>query len=118
MKKLMILTISLFMASALMAANTGIWRSSHTATADTTKNLCGQTSGRAMLHGVCVNDVPGASGTVTLYDSRAAASGAIAVIRSTAAYTSGCQFFDVAVSSGLSYTNSTTNDITILYNCQ
>jgi hypothetical protein len=106
-----------------------IWTSSHTATADTTKPLCisstyivgtstNTSGGRGILHGVCVNDSGPAAGTVAIYNSSSTAVNPVAIIRSTSAVTSGCAFYDVQMSSGIVYTNSTAgNDVTILYEC-
>jgi len=115
-----------FMAWAFSYAVQPVWLSSHTATADTTQILCPSRTfvlgtstitegGHAILHGVCVNDAN--SGTISIYNSSSTAVNAVAVIRSTTAATSGCQFFDVQMSSGLVYTTSQPNDVTFLYGC-
>lgn len=111
MKKVWLVPAILFMASALYAAS--VWKSSTTASADTTKRLC--TGNKAILHGVCVNDGP--SGLVTVYDSSATATSPIAVIRSSSAVTAGCLFYDVQTSSGLTYTTSAAGNVTFLYGC-
>jgi hypothetical protein len=107
------------------AAMGNIWTSSHTATADTTLNLCKgntyliQTStytegNRAILHGICINN--GALGnTFTVYNSSGSANNPIALVSTSTPMP--CSFYDVSTSSGLTYTNSSTADVTILYNC-
>lgn len=93
-----------------------VWSSSHTATADSLKSLCGSNNKRrGVLHSVCVNDGPG--GTVTLFDSVLSNTTTFAVIRTTSAVTAGCLLFDVVTSSGITYTTSAPNDITFSYSC-
>lgn len=116
MKKFIFLTMGLmFISGVSHATSPFVWRSSTTATADTTKSLCAE--GHPYLHGVRVTKAD--SGTVTIYNSRNAASSALAVIQSTAALVSGGVDFDVLMSSGITYTNSTAGtNLTILYQCQ
>ena len=127
MKNFFLSTLLALVATTVFAFQP-VWRASHTATADSTKILCqgntyvinGSTvtnGNLGILHGVCVNDPSAATGTITVYDSSSTATNAFAVIRATAAATMGCMFYDVQVSSGLVYSNSTTNDITLLYQC-
>lgn len=115
MKKLFLAALFLGLSSVLYATP-NVWVSSHTATADTTKVLCpnypNATDGRGIIHGLCVNT--GTAGTYTLYNSSAAAVNTIAAI-STAS--TGCLYYDIAVSSGITYTNSATADVTLLYGC-
>lgn len=117
MKKIVLLLalISLFQASCF-AIRADVWISSNTATADTTKALCNNTFPsswpHAILHGICVNT--GSAGTFTLYNSSASAIQPIAAIDTTA---KGCQNYDVQLSSGLTYTNSATANVTVLYQC-
>ena len=131
MKKILAIIASFLMfSSQCFALDTDVWLSSNTATADTTKNLCPgipysvasssyttntYTSGNhGIVHGVCINT--GAAGTLTVYNSSATATSPIAAMNTAAA--APCSFFDVAVSSGLTYTNSATANVTILYQCQ
>lgn len=125
MKKLIIALASFFMLSTVsFALQTDVWISSNTATADTTKNICAGipyvvngstfTSGsRGVFHGVCINNPT--AGTLTVYNSSATATSPIAAINTSSAAV--CSFFDVATSSGLTYTNSATANITLLYQC-
>lgn len=117
MRTLFLLGALLFVATASHANSAdATWVSSNTATADTAKTLCGQTR-KALFHGICVNDV-GGSGLITLSNSRVGTASPFAVIRSSYIVTSGCQFFDVQLSSGLTYTTSVANDnVTFLFNC-
>lgn len=109
------------------AVDADVWLSSHTATADTTKNLCVATNylvgtstlttgGRGVFHGACVNSGVAAS-SLTVYNSSGTATAAvpIAVIQTSTAMP--CSLYDVGVSSGLTYTTSGTADVTILYQC-
>lgn len=117
--KSLLLALSLCFISAASYANSGdaTWKSSNTATVDTLKSLCGFGPAKALFHGVCVNDL-GGSGLISVFNSRGVASLPVALIRSSAAVTSGCQFFDVQLSSGLTYSTSVANDnITFMYNC-
>lgn len=118
MKKIAAIVISiLWMSSFGFAISDAIWYSSHTATADTTKAICNQTFGssqpHAVLHGVCVNTGASTS-SFSVFNSSASSANPVAVIDST---TKGCQLFDIYLSSGLSYTNSSTADVTIAYSC-
>jgi len=118
MKRTLIAFIILVMASIMALAVEDVWLSSHTATADTTKNLCLPTiSGqlpRSILHGVCINT--GVAGTLTIYASSGSAINPIAAVNTST--TMPCSLYDVASSSiGLTYTNSATADVTILYQC-
>lgn len=114
-KQILAVSVLLFMAGFANAIGS-VWTSSHTATADTTKSLCGTNKKtRGLLHTVCVND--GAGGTITVYDSVITAANIVAVIRSTGAVNAGCLLYDVAMSSGIAYTTSSANDVTFSYSC-
>lgn len=116
-----------FMAHVFsMAVDNNVWLSSNTATADTTKNLCtavnylvGTTTitvgGHGVFHGVCVNDA-GSTGTISVFNSSGTSTSPIAVIRATSTV-SACKYYDVQISSGLTYTTSAPNDTTFLYQC-
>lgn len=105
--------------------DTDVWLSSNTATADQLKNLCPGinyvigtstfTSGNhGVFHGLCVGTgVAGSS--VTVYNSSATAQNVVAIIATSTPTV--CSLFDVAVSSGLTYTNGAAADIQILYQC-
>lgn len=111
MKKILVAATALFFASIAYAVP-GVWVSSNTATADTNKNLCGNS--KALFHGVCVNQENG--GTVSIFDARGNAVNPIAVIVSSSAV-GNCLFYDVKVSSGLTYAKTTTTNATFLYQC-
>lgn len=124
MKKFIAILISFFMFSGPAFCFEPTWISSNTATADTTKNLCpGQTyligtstvteGNHGIFHGACVNT--GVTGTLTVYNSSATATVPIAAILTSTSMP--CSLYDVAVSSGLTYTNSATGNVTILYTC-
>lgn len=115
-------TLIFAVASGVLAVES-IWYSSTTATADTTRVLCPKqpnvtARGHGIYHGVCVS-VPtnGLSGMVGVYNSSASA---VNIISSTT--TGGyafptCSYYDVAFSSGLTYTNTSTATVTLMYGC-
>ena len=112
MKKILSIVAALSIPVIAMAAP-AVWRSSNTATADSTKQLCTQgTPRRGLFHGACVNT--GAAGTLTVYNSSSTAANPVAAINTAAAI---CLYYDVALSSGLVYTNSATANVTLLYDC-
>lgn len=113
MKRFLISLLVLLSVSTVYAVD--VWRSSTTATADTTKSLCNTArplSGRGMVHNVCVNT--GAAGTFTVYNSSAAAVNPLAAIDTTA---KGCTEYDVMLTSGVTYSNSATANVTLTYAC-
>lgn len=97
-----------------------IWKSSFTATADTTKEIPCSTSlpnAGCRFHGVIVSSA-GVNSTLTVYNSSATANNIIAIIDTNGSTMKNQDFiFDVFVSSGLTYTNagSTPANIVILY---
>lgn len=105
-----------FMVWVFSYASGPVWSSSNTATADTTQALCTKTFlsswPHGIVHGLCVNT--GAAGTYTIFNSSAAAIQPLAAIDTTA---KGCQYYDVQMSSGVTYTNSATANVTLLYSC-
>ena len=105
-----------FCGACITYALPSVYLSSNTATADTTQALCTQTSPGSQPHGivhtVCINT--GTAGTLTLYNANGSGVNRAAAI-STANV--GCQIFDVALSSGITYTNSATANVTISYQC-
>ena len=116
--------VMMFYGVRSYAVDMDTWTSSNTATADTLKNLCpggyevvnGSTvtfGNRGVIHGVCINTA--VAGTLTLYNSSATATSAIAAINTNSAIP--CYYYDVAVTSGVTYTNSATANTTILYQC-
>ena len=125
MKKVLAVVALLSVSTLLFAAGGNIWRSSNTAVADTTLNLCKgitqlvgtstiTTGNHGIFHGACVNR--GLSGgTLAIYNSSASATSPIATISVSTPMP--CSVYDVGISSGLTYTNSGTADITILYQC-
>lgn len=90
-----------------------VWRSSYTATADTTQNLC--MNRRGILHGVIVSS-GSASSNMAVYASSGTAFQPIAEINTTA---QGSYFYDVIASTrtGLTYSTVGTAKVTILYDC-
>lgn len=119
MKRLLIFLILATASWPLEATDT--WVSSFTATADTTKNVCGADRGivtnkRGFFHGVCVSSAS-VGGVYTVYNSSASAINPLAVIDTT---TKGCYYYDVVASTqakGLTYSNSSTANVTLLFNC-
>lgn len=98
-------------------ATPSVWLSSNTATADTTQVLCPNTANvntkRAILHAVCVNT--GAAGTLTVYNSSATAVNPLLAMNTAAVVA--CATYDISTSSGLTYTNSATANVTLTYMC-
>lgn len=117
MKKLGIVAISILgLASWSLAVSGSVWLSSNTATVDTNKALCqtvfASSWPRGVVHNVCVNT--GTAGTYTVYNSSGSGVNKMAAIDTAA---KGCQIYDVVMSSGITYTNSATADVTISYSC-
>lgn len=117
MRKLFLAILIAGISGSYVFADIGsIWISSNTATADTTQNLCkpkqGNTTARGLFHGARINT--GGAGTLTVYASSASATSPIAAIN-TAAVAS--LDYDVIVSSGLTYSQTGTANITLLYQC-
>lgn len=117
--KRFLLAVSIMALSCPVFAISNVFLSSNTATADTTKSLCASTvpgmfasTNHAVVHNACVNT--GTAGTLTLYNSNGTAIQPFAAIDTAA---KGCQNFDVILSSGITYTNSATANITITYQC-
>lgn len=115
MNRLLVLLSALFLTSVGYAYD--VWIATNTATADTTKALCLSNSlhgrRRAVVHSVSVNT--GAAGTFTIYNSSAAASNPVAAIDTTA---KSYHEFNVQLSTGITYTNSATANVTMMYICQ
>lgn len=111
MKRILLAGVLIFSTVSAYAVGS-VWTSSNTATADTGKGLCVAGSPRALLHTACVNT--GSAGTLTLYNAKASAANPVAAINTAAAL---CLTYDVALSSGLSYTNSATANVTMTYSC-
>lgn len=114
MKRFILAGILFLIPGICHATSTQIWRSSHTASADTAQKLCNQqnTSRHGILGSVCVNT--GAAGSLTIYNSSSTAANIVAVIDTTA---KGCNRYEVYTSSGLVYTNSATADVTMMFDC-
>lgn len=118
MKKILIFLGLTFVTVPLFAVMGDIWKSSYTATGDTTKSLCSDSSvgkRRGMLHSVCVDD-GGPGSTISIYNAYSTAVNPVAVIFSTAA-AGNCMTFDVDMSSGIVYTKSSGANVTFTYNC-
>lgn len=123
--KFLAIFASLLMFSATAFAFEDTWLSSNTATADTTKLLCSgssylvgtstiTTGNKGIIHGLCIgNGVPGE--IVTVYNSSASATNPIFAV--SASTMTPCSIYDVAVSSGLTYSKTSTANVTFLYQC-
>lgn len=113
MKKLLAVLMVMFSVAWVHASPT-IYKSSNTATVDTAQALCpnGKASRHGMVHSVCVNT--GAAGTLTLWNAFGTGANPIAAVNTANAI---CLTYDVTTSSGLSYTNSATANVTIAYDC-
>lgn len=124
MKKIMILAGLFLFSSTFAFAITNVWTSSHTLTAETTKNLCMQTGngvtiGQAIFHGVCVSSATASAGAnIIIYASSGTAVNPIANIDQV---NRGCYYYDVYSSTspgGLTYTTSQPGaSTTIMYEC-
>lgn len=103
-------------SSSSGAAANNVWLSSNTVTADTAQALCTQPNmtRRGIFHGACVNR-GAVNSTVAIYNSSATAVVPIATIQTSTAMP--CSIYDVLASSGITYTTSSTADVTILYTC-
>lgn len=118
MKRLLIAATILFVATGAFADD--VWTSSNTATADVTKRLCPQAQnttkmGHGVFHGACVNyGVSLLTGTLQVFNSSAAAVNPIALVD---AGLKGCSYYDIAFSSGFSYTSVSTANVTMMYSC-
>ena len=116
MKKVLLAALTIFgVCGAAGAAGHTVWKSSQTATADTTKNLC--MNKRGMLHSVCISSASTAGGgNVTIFASSATTANQMTTINSS---TLGCYTFDViaATNTGISYSTVGTAVTTILYDC-
>jgi hypothetical protein len=121
MKKIFIVGLTILMMTGVSQAAPQIWFSSHTETADTTQNLCKGTSysggfygNHGNFHAVCIDSATVAASTFIVYNSSGAASNMLVDMDATKA---GCNYYDIAISSGLTYSNSSTAHVTILYQC-
>jgi hypothetical protein len=114
MKKLLFSLLALVGLSAFSHADIqGVYKSSFTQT-DESLALVAPTTGTPLsLHGIIVSSASAAGGLLTVYDSSRTATSPIARIGLT---TVGAYYFDVKISSGLTYTTATnTQGVTILY---
>lgn len=113
MKKILVVS-ALLLAGNLWAID--VFVASNTVTADTAQRLCPKNyttrQGHGVLDSVCVNT--GAAGTFTVYNASGAAVNPIAAIDTAA---KGCMNYDVGFSSGLTYSNSATANVTVSYTC-
>lgn len=124
MKNKLAFSLTLLFLASLSFAFPGVWTSSHTFTAETTKNLCGtqgttNVTQQAILHGICVSTATAtAGGLVTVYASSGTAVNPIAIVNTMA---TGCYFYDVYSSTtpgGLSYTTTAPGaSVTFSYAC-
>lgn len=114
-RRLVVSIFVLSMAGAAHAFTPVVWKSSFTPSAVTTKNLCVNQNG--FLHSVCVSSPTAAPSLVSVYNSSGSAVNPIAIIDGTKY---GCFEYDVLASTankGLTYSNSSTANITIMYQC-
>lgn len=106
----------IFSVSTVSWCITNIFISTNTATHDILQVLCSQYAPglnvNGIVHTICVNT--GVSGTFTLYNSSASVVNPVAAINTS---TVGCQIYDVVLSSGITYTNSATANVTVSYQC-
>lgn len=98
------------------AINTEIWQSSHTLTADTTKNLC--VNQRGLLHSVCISSATAtANSDILIYASSATTANLMANINTV---NTGCFTYNVTASTPTGLTYSTVGagaDIQIMFQC-
>lgn len=125
MIKRLILAVALICVSVptvVLAWDT--WRSSYTATIDTTKNLCGTDAGlvgptrRGFLHSVCISSSAFQTDTITIYNSSGTAINPLTTIDGTAY--EGCFNYDVVASTinkGLTYSKTGGAIVQIQYDC-
>jgi hypothetical protein len=116
----------LFLAAAFIgclsmrasAFQSTVWLSSNTAVAvSTSTSLCqAEPSGsfRGVLHGVCINTA--AAGSVQVFNSSGTAANTITGVLNTGTQEP-CNYYDVAIDSGIAVNKVGTADITILYQC-
>ena len=119
MKKIFVAFLLMLMPVSAFAAFGNVWRSSYTITADTAKSLCSDVNTgkrKGVLHSVFVGT--SAAGTISIYNSYNTAANQVSLICSTCAVISGPILFDVDMSSGIVYTNSTAGTgVTFTYQC-
>lgn len=119
MKKILVGVLLMLVPVSVMAGPWNVWRASFTATADTAKSLCSDVNvgkRKGVLHNIIVGSAQ--AGTITIYNSYNTAANPFAVICATCAMISGAVPFDVDMSSGIVYTNSTAGTLlTITYQC-
>lgn len=111
MRKFFVLSI-LCLAVPAMARD--IYRSSTTATADTTQVLCGS-GRRGYLYSVCVSSAVSGTGT-TIYNSSFTTSG-VANTGFISNGTVGCVAYQTVYPKGLLYTKTGVANINIAYDC-
>jgi hypothetical protein len=126
MKKLIFTLAFIFgMGIKAWAVADNVWLSSNTAVNNSTTTLCGTINYlvgtstytqvlHGVLHGVCINTA--AAGNIQIFNSSATAVNSVTGVLSTATQEP-CNFYDVAMSSGITYNKNGTADISILYSC-
>lgn len=116
MKRLLIAATILLSSTMAFASGADLWISSNTATADTNKVLCPKYPTAKQSHGalgsVCINFTT--PGTYSVYNASGSAINPIATIDTSVR---GCLRYDISFSSGLTYVNSSTANVTAMYNC-
>lgn len=116
MKKLLVLAVSILSLSAQAFAKGDVWNYSNSTGIQATIAPCVPNffSGQphAIFHNVCVNT--GAAGSFTVYNSSGTTANPVALIDTTA---KGCSTYDVQLSSGITFSNSATANVTITYQC-
>jgi len=119
MKKILLrrlpLVSLLLLSSASRAQAYEVWRSSFTQTADSNQSLCSKH--RAILHSVCISSPTAAASTLKVFLSTNTPVQAASID----ATQFGCLNFDTVVAStntnSLAYTNSSTANVFIEYEC-
>ena len=115
MKKLILAAVFVLGSSmGAMAFQTGVWLSSNSAVnVSTSTSLCPATSSgsfRGVLHGVCINTA--ATGNIQIFNSSGTAVNTITGLLSTATQEP-CNFYDVAITSGIAVNKNGIADVTI-----
>lgn len=128
MKKLFLLAAFMFMLwmpTKALAVSDVIWSSSNTAVNISTTVLCvpfiyyvnGSTfteGGHGVLHGVCINTA--AAGNIQVWNSSGTAVNSVTGVLSTGTQQP-CNYYDVGISSGMTYNKNGLADTSILYSC-
>lgn len=114
MKKLLFSLLALVGLSTFSHADIqGVYKSSFTQTDESLRIMRPATGTPLSLHGIIVSSASAVGGLITVYDSSGTATNTIARV---SLVNLGAYYFDVKISSGLTYTTSTNSmGVTILY---